>query len=147
MPGGFMMSRHDWAVLAVIGMSAFVSGSLTFLANKKLAEPRHLPAPAPTVVEVGVELDREGNFFFAPLRPTVRRRFEISPKGEIVFPPLRLKTGEGALTPPGRRDRTPSAFRRVVPLRFNQDEGSVYMFVPWSEEVVLRGQVRHRRHR
>jgi hypothetical protein len=140
------MSRQDWAMLGVIGLSAFASGSLTCLAHQRIADIRHDPVPGSTAVEMGVELDSEGNFFFAPLKPSPGKSVPMGPSMGVAFSPMRLKTGHGAIRTLRWREETLSLFKGSIPFGLRPVESRAYLYVPESEFVPLAGfRLRHRR--
>ncbi len=132
-----MLTRHDWAMLSLIGLSAFASGSLTCLAFRGVTDSLYQGVHATTVEELGVELDSEGYFFFAPLKPLPKRQLVIGEGRYFSVPPIRLKKGEGALLDYDRRVRIPSLFRRSAPSRFESGEKPIYLFVPTGETFPL----------
>jgi hypothetical protein len=129
-----MMSRHDWVVLGLIGMSAFASGSLTYLVSQRMTDHS---IPASTRVELGVEIGSDGGFFFTPLKPSVREPLRLERGMSLSAPPLRLKRSESALGHWGTR-RKGSVFRRPSePARVRWRGTRVYMSIPAADLVGL----------
>ncbi len=138
-----MMSRHDWAMLGVIGLSAFASGTLTYSACQRITNLRSFGIQSPTVVEFGVEVDSEGGLFFTPLKPSLGDRM-VGPERRLAYPPLRLKTGEGAMLRFRGRREPASLFKGTVPFKLKPGESRIYMYVPLGETVRLEAGSRFR---